>query len=182
MIKNKNTKKIILILLAVVFAGTIAYVAYASLYSNNNDTITTDNVNLDPPTEEEKAETEAHKDKVVNRQDIESQDRTNTSSAKKDANVTISSWPSSVSKNQDVDVSGFVSNVYESGGKCTLTLRKGARAVSKSRTAMKDAQTTACGFITIKRAALSTGTWRATITYSSTTAQGISQTIGIEVK
>jgi hypothetical protein len=184
MLKNKNTKKIMLILLAAALTGALAYGIYATSYKNSSsETVETeDTINLDPPTEEEKAETEAHKDKVVDRQNLEARDQTNSPGTKKGASVTISSWPSSVGKSQNVDVSGFVSNVYENGGTCTLSLVKGSQTVSKPRTAMKDAQTTACGFITIKRSSLNPGTWKATIKYSSPTAQGTSQIVSIEVK
>jgi hypothetical protein len=186
MIKNKNhTKKIILVLLGVALASALAYGVYTQYYkgdADNTNTSAEEAINFDPPTEEEKAEADAHKDEVVRRQEIESNSQENSSGPKKNADVTLSSWPSTVGKNQNVEVNGFVSNVYENGGTCTLTLKKSGQTAKKNQTARKDAQTTTCGLISMPRASVSPGTWKATITYSSKTASGVSQTVNIKVE
>ena len=77
-------------------------------------------------------------------------------------------------------VGGYVDRVLD-GGTCTLTATKGGVTVTGSGPATPDATTTSCGTVGIPRAQLSTGTWTATLTYSTGTASVSAAPVQVEV-
>jgi hypothetical protein len=80
-----------------------------------------------------------------------------------------------------VEAAGFVIDVIENGGTCTLTLSSAGSTVSATATGAADATTTNCGRLTIPRAGLAAGSWRAVLTYQSPAAHGTSEAMTVEV-
>lgn len=140
----------------------------------NTDSVTSD-INYGPPTEEEKKETEAFKDKQAN-------DSTPPTTSTKTVTPVITSWGTNP-QTGDVEISALVPGITENGGTCTAILQKGEIKVQRSSSAVGDAQSTSCTTITVPRSALSAGTWNIKVDYSSSTAKGSSnQSISQEVK
>ena len=80
-----------------------------------------------------------------------------------------------------VVVAGYVGNVVEETGTCTLKLTKGATVLEAESTGMADAGSTACGALQIDASQLTAGTWTAVLEYSSPTTSGTSDSMTIEV-
>jgi hypothetical protein len=80
-----------------------------------------------------------------------------------------------------VEASGFVPEVVELGGSCTLSLAKGDLHVETTRTAEPDATTTNCGLLTIAGDKVPAGTWTAALSYRSTKSQGTSAPMSVTV-
>lgn len=78
-------------------------------------------------------------------------------------------------------VSGYVDGVVEEGGMCTATLTKGTTSMQQTRSASADASSTACGEVTFKAGAVGSGTWAATLAYSSSTSRGESAPVEVVV-
>lgn len=69
-----------------------------------------------------------------------------------------------------VQVSSYVSGVFEDGGTCTLTLKKDSQVVTRTAQGLADASHTTCPTFTIDNnghAVLGAGMWAATVSYSS---------------
>lgn len=82
-----------------------------------------------------------------------------------------------------IEARAYIANVYEDGGKCTVTFLKGNLTVTRTNTAFKDATTTQCGSFSIDRADFAqAGSWEATIKYDSATARGLSDQKEIIIK
>lgn len=79
-----------------------------------------------------------------------------------------------------VEVGGYA-NVVEADGVCTLTLTKGSSTVSKQASATPDASSTSCGEMSVAQNEISSGTWTATVSYQSSTSEGVSAPATIEV-
>jgi hypothetical protein len=183
-LNKKNRTKIIIgaVALVVVIAGLWALdrrevINLPFLPDKNKDMVK--DINYGPPTEEEKKETEEFK----NKQNSGSPPLSTTSEPdqKKQVAPYVTSWGySKVSGN--AEISGYVPGVIESGGICTLTLKKGPSEVKETKSASPDAQNTSCGLISISRSQLSPGTWSAVLSYSSATAQGSSSSVTMEVE
>ncbi len=135
-------------------------------------------INYGPPTEQEKKETEEFKDRQGTNSGTTSP---STPGQKKSVVPVITSWGQDPTT-KIVDASGYVAGIYEAGGNCTLTLEKSGQKITESKEAIKDAQTVSCGVIKIDSGRLSAGIWSATLTYSSSTSQGTSQAVNIEVQ
>jgi hypothetical protein len=80
-----------------------------------------------------------------------------------------------------VEVGGFVPQLVEAGGSCTLTLTQGAASATASREATPDVSTTACGELTVPGDQLAPGTWSAVLSYESDTASGASDPVEVQV-
>lgn len=91
----------------------------------------------------------------------------------------ISTWGQD---SENLMVNGFVQNIVEDGGTCTLTLKKAANVVIQSRQAVANATNTSCGQTDVALSRLSPGVWNATLSYNSTTAAGTSASVDITVK
>lgn len=92
--------------------------------------------------------------------------------------VTFHGWNANA---QEAEVGGYVADVIESGGTCTLTLTHDAARVVASSTATPDATTTACGAVTVPGAQLGAGTWQAVLTYQSPKHAGSAAPVAITV-
>ena len=134
-------------------------------------------INYGPPTEEEKRETEQFKESLGNES---SPSQPPPPGQKQSVTPVISSWGQP--DNQDVEVSGYVPGVFEEGGTCTVNMEKDGQKVAASKLATLSAQNVSCGFISVNRAQLSPGKWRITLSYSSTSAEGTSTAVDLEVK
>lgn len=177
-------KKIIIpiLLLVIALSGFIAYKKFSG--SQQHATVpetakvdNNDDINFDPPTEEEKTNNDALKEKLGN--DIPQQPPAN--GQKRNITPIISFWGQSQTSGA-VEVGAFVSGVFEGGGKCTLNLSKDSQEATAATNATKDATTTTCGTISIARNSLSAGKWKATVKYVSDSSEGSSEGIYIEVQ
>lgn len=148
------------------------------LSNNGTTTDTTNGINYGPPTEEEKQETEDFKNKQGD--STSTPPTTPPAGQKKSVTPTISSWGYN-KLNGNVEVSGYVPGIIEDGGTCTLTLEKASQKETESKASTADAQNTSCGLITVAGNRLSNGSWKATLTYGSDTANGSSQAVTVEV-
>lgn len=91
--------------------------------------------------------------------------------------LTFSGWNTN---SKSVGVSGFVP-VVEQDGTCTLELTKAGSTVAATSTAFPDAGSTSCGWLEVPGAKLSTGSWKAVLSYSSSTNHARSTGVEIEV-
>lgn len=177
--KIKINKKSILVLVSVMITGVIVTVYFVNNLQNK------ENAPLDNPSESQVEKTPSYsedKTAVEKRQALdESSSKKGSNVNKKDVEPVISSWGQTPQK-KDLNISGYVSSVYENGGICTVKISKSGQALQKSQTARKDAQVTTCGKITFDRSDLSKGMWTATLTYESNKAEGSSQSVNIEVE
>jgi hypothetical protein len=82
---------------------------------------------------------------------------------------------------QAVEVGGFAASVAESGGTCTLTLTKGASAVTTTATAVADVRTSACGQMSVPSDRLTPGAWTVSLAYDSATSHGVSSAVEVQV-
>lgn len=132
------------------------------------------NINLSPPTREEKSAGDSHKEEIVRQAEQNNQKPAN-------AQVVIVDARQYASENI-IEVRAFVSNIIESGGVCTITLTQGSQVVSEQSQAFADAQTTQCSTVTIPRNKfLAKGSWEAEIKYSSNSITGSAKkTVSIE--
>lgn len=76
-------------------------------------------------------------------------------------------------------LSGLVVGIIDNGGTCTFSMTMGTRAAKAERSGLADASGTSCGSVQISSSQLSTGTWRAVLTYS--TAAGTATSAPVEV-
>ena len=181
-----NKKKILFLSLAVILIASAggAHALYSRKenakkkstdVSQNNPPAS--GINLDPPTEEEKRETENHKQELKKKLG--------------DGNITPTPQPDSQAAvimtyatytNQGVEVGGFVSNIFEDGGTCTLTLTKGSLKATGTSQGFADVNKTTCQVIIINRNQLDEpGEWTAVLSYKSSKAEGSSSPKTISV-
>ena len=90
----------------------------------------------------------------------------------------MASWNPSAS---DVELGAYVQGVVETGGKCVVTITKGSQQASGQAAAVPNAKNTSCGDLRVAGSAVSTGSWTATVAYTSPTSSGISAPTTIEV-
>jgi hypothetical protein len=170
---NSKRNLLALVVILLLVAGGAYYLLVLKDDGSNSD-VATEKIDLSPPTEAEIAETEQHKQNLAQK-DSETPDSQNQ-------NVIPVIGFLHQAENKNVEANGYISGVMEEGGTCTLTLTKDGTKVSESRKSLNDAQSTICGLIVIPREKLSTGEWKATITYSTSKYQGTSEERSVQVK
>ncbi len=121
--------------------------------------------NLDPPTEQEKQEAEAHKDELVQQQNEANQTPSNQ---KKQVTVTITNATKSMTN-------VYVSGVVEDGGECSAVYKKGFTTVTATSAGFSNATTTNCEPLTPNLP--SDGDWSVTVSYNSARASGSSAAV-----
>ena len=174
-----KSKKTLVIALA---AGLILIAGGVYAYSRNSDNSgeqttpeqTSDGID-NPPTAEEQQSGDSAKEKFEDNNKFPNDDSNKVKSVKPD--ITYGEVYQG-----NVEVSSRVPGIFEKSGKCTLDLKKSEKTVSQSKTAVPNVSEMSCGVIKIPTTKLSSGTWSATITYSSVKAKGVSDTLSIKVK
>jgi hypothetical protein len=185
--RNKKSKHLHPKHVVIISAGLLVLVAGSILYftkANNNHAgyvagpaSNQQNINLNPPTEEEKKAGDEAKPQIVN----EETNRNNgQSGSSKKVVMPVISY-AGLYGNQ-VEVGAGVSGVFEDGGICTLTLQKDGVKQTASVTAVKGANSVDCPVMTVQRSSLSAGNWQAVVDYSSQAAKGTSSQRAVEVK
>jgi hypothetical protein len=74
-----------------------------------------------------------------------------------------------------LEAGGFVADVIQSGGTCTLTASRNGIEVEATREGEADATTTSCGVLTLPGDRLGAGDWQVTLSYRSATHGGSSR-------
>jgi hypothetical protein len=91
--------------------------------------------------------------------------------------VTYANWEPQTSA---VEVGAYAA-VVEDAGTCTLTLTQGATQKTETISALVDVSTMSCGGFAISGSQLSSGTWTAVVSYSSTLSSGQSSPVEVVV-
>jgi len=170
-----------LLALVVIVAGALVFAVWRSQRHGASDTSApqatgqTPQVNLSPATDQEKSDSEQHKEDTTL-----PAPSSNTETPNKKA---VSPVIVNATMGESLTIRAYVSGVYEDGGTCTIEAVLENNKVSRQSEGFKDATTTICTAISIPRSEFSKpGNWKLTLTYDSTTAHGVSQTISTEIK
>lgn len=182
-------KKIIItsVVALVLVASGVAFALNRNSNKDNNTTaenspISIDGTNYNPPTEEEKQETEQFKKDQEAKQNsnADSQQTTTPTQQSGSANIVVTSLQST---SQAITASGFVSNVFEDGGTCTLSLTLGSQKVTGTSKGIADVNKTTCPEISIPTGSVpGTGQWTAILSYSSSKISGSSASQTVQIK
>ncbi len=177
----KIKKKPLLVIIVVLVLGTGSALALLQNHVNDskNPKMAADGINYSPPTEEDKNQAEDHKSELEER--IKQEQNPTPPPDTKQVTPTISSWGQDPGS-KNVEVAAFLSEVYEDGGICTLTLSKSARVITKTNTAQKDVNRTSCATLVVPYGELEPGNWEAVVSYASSAAKGISSKQTVTVK
>jgi hypothetical protein len=177
---NKSPRKkapiIIASVIVLVLAGSVA--VYALITKPSSDTIpaSQQGVNLEK-SDAEKAAIQNLKDnpnqKTENNQnDTPTTPTQTTSSGKRAVNVSLSYADI---RNGTVTASGGVTNITEDNGTCTYSFVNGSLVVTKTSTTLVNPTSTTCKTVSFPSTELSSnGTWKVTLSYSSTISEGTS--------
>jgi len=83
----------------------------------------------------------------------------------------------------EIEIDSHVNGIVEDGGTCTLTATLSGQTVTKTVTAVRNADDTSCpAFILNPSDFPSSGTWNIQVSYSSATYSGTSQSQTLQVK
>lgn len=167
-----------MLIVTVVLLLVVGAFLYASkVNSRNNATSQTtaddaSKINLDPPTEQEKQDTEDHKQDIVDKQNNPSPPPPQPGGRTITVAITDAGQ-----YGPEVEVRAYTADVYETGGVCTFTFSKDGTTITKKTDGIKDARTTICTTLTVPRSEFpGEGEWLLEVAYSSSTAQGKAQT------
>ncbi|MBI5357971.1 hypothetical protein HZB74_03955 [Candidatus Saccharibacteria bacterium] len=175
MSKILKSRKFLVLLALLIVVGAVAAYAYNSAQSDKEKNTQPENSYTESSKDQEKSEAETNKANVDKRADLEKQ-ASQTSTTKKTVSVVITNA-------QADSITSYVSGVFEDGGTCTATITKGSSEIIKTSKGFKDATHTTCAPIFLKSSDFpSSGTWAVKMSYSSSTSEGQSQTVNIEVR
>ena len=185
--KQKSPTKIILLsTAALLLVGLGAYAFYAKqtdswpFIPTSEDTKTrdADEVNYDPPTEQEIKDSQDAKQRGETEKTPE-ENTNNNQSTQSVVPVAISS--ASVIDN-NLEIRAFTPGIIEGTGECTATISRGSKSVTSKSTAFVDTSSSICQPILIEKSRLESGTWQVVVTYSSPDAKGTSQTVTVTIQ
>lgn len=181
---SKNKKRLLVLLVFVLLiAGASGYILWQKRQSSDvaDSPAPPGTIKYEPATEQEKQETERHKDQLVeNQKKAEQENAGRPADGKKAVTpvITLAQYGGG-----NATIQAYVPNIYEEGGSCTATLKNGGKTVTKQSSAFPNATTTDCQHLTIPRADFPmAGKWTVSITYTSAISEGTSnQNTSIEV-
>lgn len=178
--KLVTMKKSLLIgIVLLVLAGGCGAAAYKHYYPAKAAVIKKNNlINYGPPTQQDKSDTQAHKEALANQ--YQQQNNSPPSNSKQIVTPVITN---ASEIGQQVTVNSYIDGIFENGGTCTATFTQGAIQIVRSDTAFANATTTNCPPFSLKSSEFSpTGRWQVIVTYNSDKASGTSQPLMFTVK
>jgi hypothetical protein len=170
----------VIIALTLLIIGTVlAYRQYnrsESVADSSGVELDEGEINYNPPTEEEIAQAEANKDKVVDRVNTENQA---PGSGKKSVTPNIT-YAQQVE--QEIRVNAYIAGVFESGGVCTFTFTNDNNIITKTANAEANVTTTDCARLAVSRSEFPvSGDWQVKVRYQSPAAEGESSSSTVMV-
>lgn len=182
--KKKNSRDIrkntviglALIVILALTIGAIRFIADKQQITKNQGP-SHDGINFDPPTKEDKQEVDENKQRIV-----EGQSNTPTPTSSSGKKQVIPTITYAGQYGDTIEVGAFVPSIIENNGTCTLTLSKDTVTKTVTVSAVNDASSTDCPVMSIPNNQLTSGKWSAKVSYSSPTAEGVSEPRDIEVK
>lgn len=179
--QNRSNKKIIVIIavvLLVIGGGSAFALTRGDKTSPSKDK---EKVNLAPPTKEDAERVEENKQAVIKRQQDEKQ--AEQSGANSDSKESVSPTITYADQYQgQVEVGAFVSGVFEDGGTCTATFTNGSANFTKQVQAVRGANSVNCPVMQAPVSSFSPrGTWQVSVSYSSPSSSGTSESKQVEV-
>jgi len=100
------------------------------------------------------------------------------SGAAADVLITWTTWNAA---GHQLELGALVQAVSESGGTCTVTLTKDGHSVTASAPAEADVSSTGCLGLTVSGDKLSSGSWKAAVSYSSAKRRGTSDPVQVNI-
>ena len=152
--------------LVVVGVGTLFIVINKDSRENSSDVTvnTQDNINLNPPTEEERSAGDDTKQRLV--------DQTNSSQREQSAIKDVTP----IIVNADfTQVSAYVPGIFEEGGNCIATFTQNSVTITRTSSGFQNASYTQC--TSIKPELPNSNKWTLTLRYESTSSRGTSKTV-----
>lgn len=177
-------KKQKIIIIFVILVSTASLVSY-QLFRHKSTGVTSVKVigddgsfvNTKPPTEKEKKSGDEIKQSIVDQEN------------KRNNNVPNQSGKTSVlpkityaeQYDKQVEVGSYINGIFEDGGTCTLTLSNASKKLTANVSGVRGSNNVNCPVLSIPTSSLYSGTWSATVTYVSSTSEGVSTTRNITV-
>lgn len=163
-------------IVVVVVATASGWLYLRSRPSKHSTSYTLSTINYTPATPQEKADSNQHKDDIVKNQDQASNNASQPTAKPVTPIIVDASQYGDV-----IEVRGFVPQITEANGTCTYTFT-GASTFTRQQAAVADATTTRCPAFDLPTSLFAPGTWSTTITYTSPTHTGTSDSRSFEVK
>jgi cytoskeletal protein RodZ len=183
---NINRKKVLILSLAaglIIIAGIIVFFLFfnKSAPQQQQATNPVNTTNLDPPTTEEQQEAEQNKIEVTKDQQKETETTPKPQPGQK---IDAKPFIVYVGQNGDaIELNGYTSAVFEDGGTCTATFTKDSLKVVRESKGFADARHTTCPPMSVPRNEFAqSGDWKATLSYSSSTATGTSSEATLNIQ
>lgn len=183
LIKKKSNKKKYIVIGAVILVvfSLCGVFAYNNFKSNEKLLSSEDKINLDPPTEKERQQTQQRKDDLIENSGTNHSNTPEESGTKKTIKPIIT-YAGQYGKNLEVEVGGYVPSLIENGGICTAILTKGTQSIQKTSKATANATSTDCPVISFSKDEVANkGTWSVILMYESSAASGQSDAKNFEV-
>ncbi len=174
---SKQFKVLVLVVILAILASSYFFLVHRK--DNNAATSPTKPaglINLNPPTAQEKASGDKIKSQI-------NSDEARRNAPQSAGKITVKPTITYAGQYKDnVELGAFVNGVYEDSGTCTLTLQKDNESKTSVVNAVKGATSMDCPVMSVPRATISAGTWSASVSYSSSSAEGVSDVRPVEVK
>lgn len=159
-------------LVVILVGGVLGYAAFkdtppAATTSSSGSQENT-SVNLGPPSEAEKRETEAYKRSLA---DEPTNTPPSSATGKNQVAPIITSGDSSYLR-------AYINGIVEDGGTCSATFTKGSETVTRTAAGFVDVSKTVC----VVSTNLSAGNWSVILSYSSSQSEGKSQPYSLEIQ
>ncbi len=125
------------------------------------------------PTEEEKQEAQNNKEALIKSNEERTTPQTNPDGQKKSVTPVVTS---AYQVDANITITAYTPGIFENGGTCTMKATKSGQEVTKTSEAFANATTTDCAPFLLKKADFPlVGDWSVVVSYSSPTAEGVSQ-------
>ena len=166
---RKNKTKTLLLLFSLLLLIVLLGTCFIKALNNNSG-----DINLDPPTKEDRSRVDANKRRIVTEEQKNSQQNT----------INVRPVITYVDDKSDkYSVAGYVGGVFEDGGKCSFLFSNGSVEKIRYSTAISNVSYTTCPSIEIEKGELvPKGVWRIVLYYKTPTSSGNSEARTIEVQ
>ncbi len=179
---HQKTKRILipviisLIVIVLIAGGVSAYFLVLKNNQESADKADDSSINYSPPTDQE---VDASQDGKKNNDNSSTDPQSEANKRKVSVGIAFANYDPD---EKAVDIRAFTPDAIEGDGQCTATLTKGAQTVTQSSRAFIDFTSSQCEPILIATSKFSSGgTWKLTVSYSSSKSTGISPVMEVSL-
>ena len=159
----------------ILLAAVLSFFTFRHFNKSDTPVVTTDTssstINYDPPTEEE----------IKTGQETKARNNSDNPTAPVINSAGLAQVTPTIASYDTSSVSAYITGIFEEGGTCTATFKRGDDTITTTSTGFQNSNYTSCAPLKLQSPLNIRGDWTITVSYVSAKSSGTSEPVTLKV-